>query len=201
MALKSVRLFSLFILLGITLYSKAQNLRIDGYKGIWYTIGQKSEYGDKYSGGLATYTANHTPVAIYASKVDKTFFVYGGTTSEKDKHLLIMISCYDHKSGTLARPVVVCDKMGVDDPHDNASLTIDSDGFIWVFVSGRNVSRLGQVYKSTMPYCIDHFEKKYQSVITYPQPWYIEGKGFIHLFTKYTAERTFGRETGLRIRN
>lgn len=194
MALKSVRLFSLFILLGITLYSKAQNLRIDGYKGIWYTIGQKSEYGDKYSGGLATYTANHTPVAIYASKVDKTFFVYGGTTSEKDKHLLIMISCYDHKSGTLARPVVVCDKMGVDDPHDNASLTIDSDGFIWVFVSGRNVSRLGQVYKSTMPYCIDHFEKKYQSVITYPQPWYIEGKGFIHLFTKYTAERTFGRE-------
>lgn len=90
MALKSVRLFSLFILLGITLYSKAQNLRIDGYKGIWYTIGQKSEYGDKYSGGLATYTANHTPVAIYASKVDKTFFVYGGTTSEKDKHLLIM---------------------------------------------------------------------------------------------------------------
>ena len=60
MALKSVRLFSLFILLGITLYSKAQNLRIDGYKGIWYTIGQKSEYGDKYSGGLATYTANHT---------------------------------------------------------------------------------------------------------------------------------------------
>ena len=83
MALKSVRLFSLFILLGITLYSKAQNLRIDGYKGIWYTIGQKSEYGDKYSGGLATYTANHTPVAIYASKVDKTFLFMEGPPVKK----------------------------------------------------------------------------------------------------------------------
>ena len=77
MALKSVRLFSLFILLGITLYSKAQNLRIDGYKGIWYTIGQKSEYGDKYSGGLATYTANHTPVAMPQKLIKPFLFMEG----------------------------------------------------------------------------------------------------------------------------
>ena len=24
----------------------------DGYRGIWFTLGQFSEYGDKYSGGL-----------------------------------------------------------------------------------------------------------------------------------------------------
>ena len=41
-----------------------QNLKADGYKGIWFTLGQFSEYGDKYSGGLGTYTADHIPIAI-----------------------------------------------------------------------------------------------------------------------------------------
>ncbi len=57
------------------------NKKADGYKGIWFTLGQVSEYGDKYSGGLGTYTVNHVPMAIYAPKVGKTFFVYGGTTA------------------------------------------------------------------------------------------------------------------------
>ena len=30
----------------------------DGYRGIWFTLGQPSEYGEKISGGLGTYTAN-----------------------------------------------------------------------------------------------------------------------------------------------
>ena len=54
----------------------------DGYRGIWFTLGQKSEYGDKYSGGLATYTANHVPMAIYSKEVNKTFFVYGGAKQQ-----------------------------------------------------------------------------------------------------------------------
>jgi hypothetical protein len=53
--------------------------KADGYNGIWFTLGQKSEHGDKYSGGLGTYTADHIPIAIYAPQVKKTFFVYGGT--------------------------------------------------------------------------------------------------------------------------
>src|SRR5687767_13295742 len=63
-----------------------------GYKGIWFTLGQFSKNGDKYSGGLGTYTSSHIPVAIYAPQVNKTFFVYGGTTKSDEKHLLIMIS-------------------------------------------------------------------------------------------------------------
>ena len=63
----------------------SQNLKTDGYKGIWFTLGQFSEYGDKYSGGLGTYTANHIPIAIYSPEVKKTFFVYGGTTSAGHK--------------------------------------------------------------------------------------------------------------------
>ena len=180
-------------LLCLSIDMVGQNCRMDGYKGIWYTIGQSSEYGYKYSGGLGTYTADHVPVAIYAPEVEKTFFVYGGTTQKDERHLLVMASYYDHKKKVVPRPVVVCDKNGVDDPHDNGSISIDKDGYIWVFVSGRNVSRLGTVYKSREPYSIDSFEKMYEAVFTYPQPWYVEGEGFMHLFTKYTGKNR-GRE-------
>ena len=45
----------------------------DGYRGIWFTLGQFSEYGDKYSGGLGTYTAKHVPLAVYSKEANKTF--------------------------------------------------------------------------------------------------------------------------------
>lgn len=187
-------ILSLLIALAVFNIGKSQNLKADGYKGIWYTLGQVSEYGDKYSGGLGTYTADHIPLAIYAPEVDKTFFAYGGTSSADKRHLLIMLSYYDHKSGVVPKPTIVFDKKGVDDPHDNASLSIDEDGYIWVFVSGRNVSRLGTIMRSSKPYDIEKFDIVHETVMTYPQPWWIEGKGFIHLFTQYTAENTRGRE-------
>ena len=30
------------------------NTKIDGYKGIWFELNQKYQYGDKYSGALGT---------------------------------------------------------------------------------------------------------------------------------------------------
>ena len=118
------------ILLFIQLGGYSQNARVDGYKGIWFTLGQFSSYGDKYSGGLGTYTSSHIPIAVYSKKVEKTFFVYGGTTAKNEKHLLIMLSYYDHKKGVVPKPVIVYDKAGVDDPHDNASISIDENGFL-----------------------------------------------------------------------
>lgn len=194
MYLKKKNVFFLLILMCGFLTVKSQNPRADGYKGIWYTLNQFSEYGDKYSGGLGTYTADHIPMAVYSPEAHKTFFTYGGTTEKDEKRLQIMISYFDHHKKSVPKPVIVYDKKGVDDPHDNASLAIDDDGFIWVFVSGRNVSRLGLVFKSKKPYCIDAFEQVYETVMTYPQPWWIKGKGFVHLFTKYTAPGTRGRE-------
>lgn len=166
-----------------------QNPKTDGYRGIWFTLGQYSEFGDKYSGGLGTYTADHIPVAVYAPKVNKTFFVYGGTTAKEERHLLIMIGYYDHEKKVVPKPVIVYDKMGVDDPHDNASLSIDSDGFIWVFVSGRNKSRPGLIFKSTRPFSIETFEKIKEGEMTYPQPWWMGKAGFFYFFTKYTKGR------------
>ncbi|MEO5802446.1 MAG: BNR-4 repeat-containing protein [Verrucomicrobiota bacterium] len=168
--------------------------RNDGYRSIWFTLGQFSEYGDKYSGGLGTYTANHVPIAIYAPAMDKTFFVYGGTIKD-DRHLLIMASYYDHVTHQVPRPTIVHDKNGVDDPHDNAAICIDGEGYIWVFVSGRATARPGFKYKSKQPYNVSEFEFIRQDEITYPQPWFIPGFGFLHLFTKYTAGRELYWET------
>ena len=169
--------------------TSAQSLRGDGYKGIWFTLGQFSQYGDKYSGGLGTYTSSHVPIAIFDKKAGKTFFVYGGTTAKDEKHLLIMLSYYDHKKGVVPKPVIVYDKAGVNDPHDNASLSIDQRGYIWIFISGRNTSRPGIILKSKAPYDINDFEKIKEGEMTYPQPWAIKDKGFFYLFTKYTNGR------------
>ena len=169
--------------------SGRNNQTVDGYKGIWFTLNQFSEYGDKYSGGLGTYTAHHVPMAIYAREVDKTFFVYGGTTGPQDKYLLCMIGSYDHKKKTVSKPVVVHDKQGVDDPHDNPSLMLDDAGYVWVFVSGRGNRRPGFKYKSTNPYSIDSFERITEEEMTYPQPIFQKGRGYFHFFTKYTGVR------------
>lgn len=164
------------------------NAKMDGYRGIWFELGQKYEYGDKYSGGLGTYTAKHVPLAVYAPAVDRTFFVYGGTTSDTTRYLLCMIGVYDHLTGKVSKPTVVCDKGGVIDPHDNPSIMIDGKGYVWVFVSGRGRSRPGFKYKSRKPYSIDYFDRVTTEEMTYPQPWH-SSKGTLHLFTKYTGVR------------
>lgn len=160
----------------------------DGYRGIWFTLGQMTPHGDKYSGGLGTYTANHVPMAIYARQVNKTFFVYGGAKEGK-RYLLDMVSYYDHSRGVVPRPVIVHDKQGVDDPHDNPSLALDPKGHVWVFVSGRGRRRPGFIYRSLKPYDIEEFERVFEGEFTYPQPRWMEGQGFLHLFTKYTKGR------------
>lgn len=179
----------LFLLMGLSNPLPAQNTRAEGYRGIWFTLGQFSAYGDKYSGGLGTYTSSHVPVAIYSKAAHKTFFVYGGTTQKDQKHLQIMISYYDHHSKRVPKPVIVYDKAGVNDPHDNASLAMDDQGYIWVFVSGRNTSRMGIIFKSREPYAIHSFDKVLETEMTYPQPWWFNGKGFLFLFTRYTRGR------------
>jgi hypothetical protein len=166
----------------------------DGYRGIWFTLGQFSEYGDKYSGGLGTYTANHLPIAIYSATANKTFFVYGGAIKDR-RHLLIMASYYDHTTGQVPRPTLVLDKQNVNDPHDNAALALDDAGHLWVFVSGRGNSRPGWKFRSKKPYSVAEFEFIRQDTMTYPQPRHIPGFGFFNLFTKYTAGRELYWET------
>jgi hypothetical protein len=173
------------------------NSKVDGYRGIWFELGQKSEYGDKYSGGLGTYTAKHVPLAIYRPEVDKTFFVYGGVPRAGERRLLIMASEFEHATGNVPKPTMVLDKTAelggrVDDPHDNPALAIDTEGYLWIFVSARNTSRQDWLFKSRKPYSSEAFdlvEKPSGSKRGYPQVFHVPGSGFMHLFTIYEKGR------------
>ena len=165
---------------------------VDGYRGIWFTIGQsKSEYGDKYSGGLGTYTMKHIPMAVYSPEVDRTYFVYGGCPDTGKAWLQCMVGCYDHRTGMLRKPRVVMDKgiLGVSDPHDDPTVQIDKDGYIWVFVAGRANKRPGVRYRSSKPYDISSFEYVNESIMAYPQVMYDKDKGFFLFFTRYDGVR------------
>lgn len=182
------RLFILFISIVCFSGIKADG-KINGFKGLWYTLTQFGEYGDKYSGGLGTYTAKHSPLAIYSAKENKTFFTYSGTVEETDNHLLIMISYYDHSTGQLAKPVILFDKTDSTDPHENATIQLDADGYLWVFISGRYSLRNGYILRSDNPYNIQSFSEVLNKPFNYPQPKYISGKGFLFLFTNLGSGR------------
>ena len=181
-------------MIGSAFCQELSNTKVNGYKGIWFGLNQKYEHGDKYSGALGTYTAKHVPMAIYSPLVDKTFFVYGGTTSETQRYLLCMIGEFKHKTVMVSKPTIVYDKKGVDDPHDNPSTLIDNNGYIWIFISGRGTKRTGFKYKSKEPFSISEFTQISEEEFTYPQP-HNTAAGFFHFFTKYTGKRQLYFET------
>jgi hypothetical protein len=172
-------------------------VQANGYKGIWFDLGQYSTYGSKYSGGLSTYTAKHRPLAVYAPEVDKTFFIYGGAPATGASDLRIMVSWYDHANHLVPKPTEVMNK-NTGDPHDNGVIQIDRDGYLWVFVSARNTSRPSAVFRSDAPYSTASFTEVATTGLgntnAYPQLYYIPGGEsengrFFFFCTRYTAGR------------
>jgi len=172
-----------------TVPEKTPNPRLDGYHGIWHAdLPSDDEYRYiYYSGGLGTSTAKHLPMAYYAPEVGKTFFCWGGARPGENK-LLQMISCFDHASGTVPRPVVIMEK-DTDDHHDNPAMMLDDDGYIWIFVSAHGRVRYAYIYRGAEPYSIDSFELVSRTNFSYPQPWHIPGRGFLFLHTRYIDGR------------
>lgn len=189
--------------------------KADGYRGIWW--GQTplpEEYAYKYGGGLATYPVQHSPFAIYRPEVQKTFFVWGGTTADsleriKDRdsrwdfgpgELLQMISYYDHVTGTVPRPTILFDKWTAD-PHDNPVLTIDDDGFIWVFSpSHGRWTTPSFVHRSVAPYDISRFETISEGLFAYPQLRWLPGRGLSMFFTDYAGPSDACKGRGISFR-
>ncbi len=174
-----------------------------GYRGIWY-MNQPSndEYVYKYSGGLGTYCAKHKPFAVYCPEVDRTFFCYGGTASDNNRKLQHMVSYFDHKTGTVPRPTYLLDKK-TEDAHDNPVISVDSDGYIWIFSTSHGTGRPSYIHKSRKPYDVSAFElvpavkrADGESVpmtnFSYMQAWHMDGRGFLCFFTRYNypAKRT-----------
>jgi hypothetical protein len=179
------------------------NQKDDGYRGIWYmNQPSRDEYVYKYSGGLGTYCAKHKPFAVYCKAVDKTFFCYGGTTKDSHRKLVHMVSYFDHTSHSVPRPTLLLDKK-TDDAHDNPVISVDEEGYIWIFSTSHGTSRPSYIHRSREPYSIDTFQRVPATRLdgdcrepitnfSYVQPWHVEGKGFICFFTRYgyPAKRT-----------
>lgn len=181
----------------------AINEKDDGYRGIWY-FNQKSndQYVYKYSGGLGTYCAKHQPFAVYAPQVNKTFFCFGGDTKDEERELIHLVSYYDHETGLVPRPTVLLNKQ-TSDAHDNPVISLDDEGYIWIFSTSHGRGRPSYIHRSTEPYSADRFERvpaTYQKdgedqLITnfsYMQAWHLPGQGFLCFFTRYgdPAQRT-----------
>lgn len=159
-----------------------------GYRGIWYSNGKAPQpFAYKYSGGMATYPHQHTPIAIYAAAADKTFFVYGGTPADQPR-LLHMVSYFDHQTRTVPRPRILLDKQ-TGDAHDNPTLSIDAQGHLWIFSNAHGTSRPAYIHRSAEPYSIDRFERVVESNFSYSQPWHLPPHGFVFLHTHYEPGR------------
>ena len=198
------------------------NEKDTGYRGIWY-FNQPSgdEFVYKYSGGLGTYCAKHRPFAVYRPEVDKTFFCYGGTpkdahlkhtaedlnndrpfSREREGFLIHMVSYFDHKTGQVPRPTILLDKRTAD-AHDNPIISVDDDGYIWIFSTSHGLSRPSYIHRSKEPYSVDEFENVNPTMLvdgepvpmdnfSYFQAWHLPSRGFISFVTRYKdpADRT-----------
>jgi hypothetical protein len=166
--------------------------RDNGYRGIWYqNQPTRDEYVYKYSGGMPTYPQQHMPIAVYAPAVNKTFFVYGGTTPGNTT-LLHMVSFFDHATKTVPRPCILLDKKTTD-AHDNPTLNIDAAGHLWIFSNAHGTSRPSFVHKSAEPYSIDKFVRVTKTNFSYGQPWILADGRFLLLHTKYNHAGRKGR--------
>ncbi|HEX8199114.1 MAG TPA: BNR-4 repeat-containing protein [Isosphaeraceae bacterium] len=160
----------------------------DGYRGLWYANQPTDDrYRYKYSGGFATYPQQHIPIAVYAKAVDKTFFCYGGTPKGENR-LLHMVSFFDHATGTVPRPTILLDKH-TDDAHDNPTLALDDRGHVWIFSNAHGAGRPAFIHRGTKPYDIDAFERVATTTFSYSQPWFLPGRGFLVLHTRYSPGR------------
>ncbi|MBN1395093.1 MAG: BNR-4 repeat-containing protein [Pirellulales bacterium] len=161
----------------------------DGFVGLWYGYTN----GEYYAGGLGTFPQQIHPMAYYAADAGeggRTFFVYGGATQASPTNLLTTISYYDHATGQVARPRILNNK-GTNDGHDNPSMMLDDDGYVYVFSNAHGTLRNSYVYRGTRPYSIDEFETVLtlpgSANFSYSQPWYVPEQGFMLLHTFYQS--------------
>ena len=114
----------------------------------WWTIPNQNFNGvPKYAGSLCTYTHKHIPLAVWGdgdifytttdNTLDNNFYVYAHKGDEK-----VLVHQIDNWS----------------DPHTNASIQIDNDGYVNVHVASRGLDfkfQSGKILKSQTPYSLD----------------------------------------------
>lgn len=138
------------------------------YRGVWYCCGTVNVLDGNnhvYSGPMATYSAWHRPMAVYAPAVNTTYFVFGNERNAP------AIGSYDHDTRTYTRPVV----LGANtdgDAHRNPTLLLDDTGHLFVFYGAHNDPT--RVLRSDRPYEAGAWRKCAAIVdptTSYPQPY------------------------------
>lgn len=161
----------------------------DGYRSIWF------DYLPLYGGGGGTFPHQHIPLAYYSSKANKTFFCYSGI-NENNSTLLNMVSYYDHTTGTVPRPRILVEKQTTE-ALDGSTIILDDEGYVWIFSAAHGTptapespwwtptSRPSYIHRSRKPYSIEAFDRTMTTNFSFPQAWYLPGKGFCFLHTRY----------------
>ncbi|CAH9062683.1 hypothetical protein PSECIP111854_03064 [Pseudoalteromonas sp. CIP111854] len=129
-------------------------------RGNWYSLDNQlfrvgNQNVPKYSGETATGSAKAAPMAVQQG--DWTYVVLNGAHSscavqgtppnKGYERLVIAVSAYNHKTGEVKEPAVIHVK-NTSDFHDTAVINMDKNGHLYVFISGRNSSRGGLIYRS-----------------------------------------------------
>ena len=134
----------------------------DGYRGLWYANQpSQDEYKFKYSGGMATYPQQHIPIAYYAAEAKKTFFVYGGTRTDRDRvvaHDFILRPRYGHGAAA-AHPARQADRRRSRQPDADARRRRLPVGLFQFARRGRP----SFIHRSLKPYSIDAFQHRHAS--------------------------------------
>ena len=168
--------------------------RDTGYRGVWYANQPSGdEYRYKYSGGFATYPHQTLPCACHVREVGKTFFCYSGWNADGTS-LLHLVGEFDHASGRVSRPTIVLDKQTTD-AHDNPTLMVDEAGHLWVFSASHGTARPSWIHRSREPWSIAGFERIAETNFSYPHPWWLPGRGFLFLQTRYGKGRGLFQQT------
>ncbi len=111
----------------------------------------------------ATFFDTRFGVLHHVGWYDRTYIVYADVNSDA------MITYFDHATGTFAAPVNLGESAPRRDPHCNPRLTIDADGYLYVFWGSHNSNQL--MRRSVSPETIDSWDdtKMMLGRYTYPQ--------------------------------
>ncbi|CAM4001967.1 hypothetical protein [Pseudoalteromonas byunsanensis] len=135
--------------------SLAANIEVNdsGYQSSSFCLTKQLYNGvPKYCGATGTYSYKHIPVAV--EKSNNHFEVY--SANEGGNLVTYIIKNYNTR-------VKVHTEESWDDPHTNAVVDIDRNGYVYVQLSSRGLShkfRSGHLYKSSTPYGTDFVKLK-----------------------------------------
>lgn len=131
----------------------------------------------KYSGGLGFgYPYKTSPQAVESDNV--TYYTYSKCITTTSQNYMIVFAADSLGNKTVLRRIfsTKCD------PHENAAIYVDSQGYITVAQSARGKWRKGFVFKSKRPNDISEFEQVAIGYYAYPK---LHEKGMV--FTDYNG--------------